>query len=109
LTFPQIEQEPFCKEFEALGHPLIRSEKEVCNRFLLNGQGKIVMITGSNMTGKSAFLRAVGVNLVLALMGAPCCAAYARISNRKIFTSMRTQDNLEEGVSSFYAELKRIE
>jgi DNA mismatch repair ATPase MutS len=61
------------------------------------------------MAGKSTFLRAVGVNLVLALMGAPCCATSAQVSNMKVFTSMRTQDNLEEGVSSFYAELKRIE
>ena len=67
------------------------------------------MITGSNMAGKSTFLRTVGINMVLALMGAPCCAKQGAVSNMKIFTSMRTQDSLEEGVSSFYAELKRIE
>jgi DNA mismatch repair ATPase MutS len=61
------------------------------------------------MAGKSTFLRTLGVNLVLALMGAPCCAASGKVSPIKIFTSMRTQDNLEEGISSFYAELRRIE
>ena len=67
------------------------------------------MITGSNMGGKSTFLRTVGVNIVLALAGAPCCAKNAQVSNLKIYTSMRTQDNLMKGISSFYAELSRIE
>ena len=67
------------------------------------------MITGSNMAGKSTFLRTVGVNLVLAFMGAPCCAASGQVSPVRLFTSMRTQDDLEAGISSFYAELKRIE
>ena len=55
------------------------------------------------------FLRTVGVNLILTLMGAPCCAKSAQVSHMKMFTSMRTQDSLEEGISSFYAELKRVE
>jgi DNA mismatch repair ATPase MutS len=67
------------------------------------------MITGSNMAGKSTFLRTVGVNLVLSLAGAPCCAKYGRVSSLKVYTSMRTHDNLKEGISSFYAELYRIE
>ena len=92
-----------------LGHPLINSNKRVCNNFHSEGQGDIVLITGSNMGGKSTFLRAVGVNLVLAFAGAPCCAIQGQVSNLKLFTSMRTQDNLKEGVSSFYAELSRIE
>src|SRR5690606_15440966 len=81
----------------------------ICNDFHSEGQGDVVMITGSNMGGKSTFLRTVGVNLVLALAGAPRCAKYGQVSNLKLFTSMRTQDNLKEGVSSFYAELDRIE
>jgi hypothetical protein len=107
-TFPQIMPEPYCIRFDMAGHPLIAGDKRVRNHFTLNGRGQIAMITGSNMAGKSTFLRTVGVNLVLALMGAPCCANEARVSNMKIFSSMRTQDNLEEGVSSFYAELKRV-
>jgi len=108
-TFPEIKEEPYTITFEASGHPLIISAKRVCNNFSLNGRGKIAMITGSNMAGKSTFLRTVGVNLVLALMGAPCCIKSGQVSNMQLFTSMRTQDNLEEGVSSFYAELKRVE
>lgn len=109
FTFPEISTQPCIINFEKLGHPLIIRQKRVCNDFSMNGMGEIALITGSNMAGKSTFLRSVGVNLVLALMGAPCCAASAKVSPMKIFTSMRTQDNLEEGISSFYAELKRIE
>lgn len=108
-TFPEITEEENYVHYELLGHPLINSGKRVCNNFHTEGQGDIVMITGSNMGGKSTFLRTVGVNLVLALAGAPCCAKYGQVSNLKLFTSMRTQDNLKEGISSFYAELNRIE
>src|SRR5690606_38724456 len=108
-TFPEISERNTYVHFELLGHPLINSNTRVCNDFHSEGQGDVVMITGSNMGGKSTFLRTVGVNLVLALAGAPCCAKYGQVSNLKLFTSMRTQDNLKEGVSSFYAELDRIE
>lgn len=107
--FPGITGKPSTIRFEALGHPLIHPASRVYNHFDLSGQGTIAMITGSNMAGKSTFLRTVGINLVLALMGGPCCATSGQVSNIRIFTSMRTQDNLEEGISSFYAELKRIE
>jgi DNA mismatch repair ATPase MutS len=109
FSFAEITAEPFTIDFEMLGHPLLKEEKRVSNTFKLKGRGEIAMITGSNMAGKSTFLRTLGVNIVLALMGAPCCAKAARVSIIKVFSSMRTQDNLEEGVSSFYAELKRIE
>jgi hypothetical protein len=109
FAFPEIKDEPYSIHFEMLGHPLIKPESRVCNQFNLKGRGQIAMITGSNMAGKSTFLRAVGVNLILALMGAPCCAKSGQVSHMKMFTSMRTQDNLEEGISSFYAELKRVE
>jgi hypothetical protein len=108
-TFPEITEKNNYVHFESLGHPLINSNKRVCNNFHSEGQGDVVMITGSNMGGKSTFLRTVGVNLVLALAGAPCCAKYGQVSNLKLYTSMRTQDNLKEGISSFYAELNRIE
>ncbi len=106
--FPKLREESYHIHFERLGHPLISPEKRVCNDFHLDGRGKIALITGSNMAGKSTFLRTVGVNLVLAFMGAPCCAKSGQVSSLQLFTSMRTQDNLEEGTSSFYAELKRI-
>jgi ABC-type multidrug transport system fused ATPase/permease subunit len=109
FTFPEIKEEPYIINFQGLGHPLLKEEVRVCNTFHLEGQGEIAMITGSNMAGKSTFLRTVGANLVLALMGAPCCASSGQVSNITIFSTMRTQDNLEEGISSFYAELKRVE
>ncbi|MTI32465.1 MutS-related protein [Xanthovirga aplysinae] len=109
FSFPEIKDEPYSIQFEKLGHPLINTEIRVCNHFNLSGQGKTALITGSNMAGKSTFLRTLGVNLVLGFMGAPCCAKSAQISHMKIFSSMRTLDNLEEGISSFYAELRRIE
>ena len=109
FTFPEVVEKNNHIHFESLGHPLINPDKRVCNDFHSEGPGNVVMITGSNMGGKSTFLRTVGVNLVLALAGAPCCAKNGQVSNLKLYTSMRTQDNLKEGVSSFYAELSRIE
>ncbi len=91
-----------------LGHPLLLANKRVSNNFHLTGKGKTIIITGSNMSGKSTFLRTIGCNLVLAMMGAPVCATQMQISLFQVFTSMRTQDSLEESVSSFYAELKRL-
>jgi hypothetical protein len=108
-SFPQISQEPYQLHFQGLGHPLIPAERRVCNDFDLAGRGEIALITGSNMAGKSTFLRTVGVNLILAWLGAPCCAKAAQVPKLTLFTSMRTQDNLEEGISSFRAELLRIE
>ena len=108
-AFPEITEKNNYFHFDSLGHPLLNSNKRVCNDFHSEGHGDVVMVTGSNMGGKSTFLRTVGLNLVLALAGAPCCAKYAQISILKLFTSMRTQDNLKEGISSFYAELNRIE
>ena len=106
--FPQIEDKPFLFESKNLGHPLIPPDKRVNNDFNLNGKGNTCIITGSNMAGKSTFLRTVGVNAVLALSGAPVCADSFQISNFQVFTSMRTKDNLEENISSFYAELLRL-
>lgn len=109
FAFPEIMDSPYGIHFESLGHPLLSSAKRINNDFHIKQRGEVVMVTGSNMAGKSTFLRTAGINLVLAQIGAPCCTKYGRISNLKVFTSMRTQDNLKEGVSSFYAELRRIE
>lgn len=108
-TFPQIKGGACTIHFDRLGHPLLKSESRVCNDFDFRSSDNIVMITGSNMAGKSTFLRTVGVNLVLALMGAPCCANAGELTGMTLFSSMRTQDNLEEGISSFNAELRKIE
>ncbi len=108
-TFPEVREGACTIRFDTLGHPLLHPDRRVCNDFNLRSSDNIVMITGSNMAGKSTFLRTVGANLVLALMGAPCCATSGEVTVMQLFSSMRTQDNLEEGVSSFYAELKKIE
>lgn len=108
-TFPEITEKNNYVHFKSLGHPLINSNNRVCNDYQSDGYGDVIIITGSNMAGKSTFLRTVGVNLVLALAGGPCCAKNGQVSTLKLFTSMRTQDNLEKGISSFYAELNRIE
>ncbi|MBJ7880632.1 MutS-related protein [Gelidibacter salicanalis] len=108
-TFPEITERDNYVHFEALGHPLINSEKRVCNDFFSQGHGDVVMITGSNMAGKSTYLRSVGVNIVLALAGAPCCAKNGQVSHLQLYSSMRTEDNLQKGISSFFAELSRIE
>lgn len=91
-----------------LGHPMIRKAKRITNSIAIEGEGKTVIITGSNMSGKSTFQRTVGVNLVLALAGSVVCAEAFACSCVQVFTSMRTQDSLEEDTSSFYAELKRL-
>jgi len=88
FTFPEITEKSNYVHFESLGHPLINSNKRICNNFHSEGHGDVVMITGSNMGGKSTFLRTIGVNLVLALAGAPCCAKYGQVSNLKVYTSM---------------------
>jgi hypothetical protein len=95
-------------EAQAMGHPLIPSGKRVCNDILIPTQGHIKLITGSNMAGKSTFLRTVGLNMVLAMAGAPVCARRFALPPLQVFTSMRTQDDLHESTSSFYAELKRL-
>ena len=105
---PETTGADFHYEARELGHPLILAQKRVSNSFFVEGRGKTVVVTGSNMSGKSTFLRTLGINAVLALAGAPVCAAGCRISVFQVFTAMRTQDSLEESVSSFYAELKRL-
>lgn len=91
------------------GHPLIKSDKRVNNCLDITGPGQVVLITGSNMSGKSTFLRTLGVNAVLSMAGSVVCASKFDFSNCQIFTSLRVMDSLSEGTSSFYAELKRLE
>lgn len=108
LTFPKITDGKNQFNATGLGHPLIHASGRIKNDFELNGEGSLGLITGSNMSGKSTFLRTVGVNLVMAQAGLPVCASTLTMSPTRVFTSMRTQDNLEEHISSFYAELSRI-
>lgn len=107
-AFPKIVKDPYLLRCTDLGHPLIPDDARVNNDFYFSGKGNTCVITGSNMAGKSTFLRTVGVNAVLAFTGAPVCAESFEISLFQVFTSMRTKDNLEENISSFYAELLRL-
>jgi DNA mismatch repair ATPase MutS len=107
-AIPEIRDDYFHLEAKDAGHPLIREKERVCNDFMLVGAGKIAIVTGSNMSGKSTFERCIGVNMALALAGAPVCASKFVVSNCQLYTYMRIADNLEEQTSSFYAELKRL-
>ncbi len=91
---------------KALGHPLILPSDRIYNDIDL--ENNIFIITGSNMSGKTTFLRTIGINLVLAYTGAPVCASSMECSLLKIFTSMRISDDLSKGLSTFYVELTRI-
>jgi hypothetical protein len=95
-------------EATALGHPLIDAEKRVSNDVTIAGPGHALVVTGSNMSGKSTLLRAVGINVVLANAGGPVCAKALHLGRLRVATSMRVSDSLEEGTSRFYAELKKL-
>ncbi len=105
---PQFHPEHFHYSATALGHPLLPAQTRVNNDFDMEGRGRIALITGSNMAGKSTFLRSLGVNLVLARMGAPVCAKAFTLSPSSLVSSMRIADNLAENTSTFYAELKKL-
>ncbi len=91
-----------------LGHPMIPPAQRVTNDVELTGQGRIFIVTGSNMSGKSTFLRTVGMNACLAQAGAPVCARSFEASWMRLFCCIRVDDSLEAGLSFFYAEVKRL-
>jgi hypothetical protein len=93
----------------ALGHPLLPPSTCVCNDVEVGPPGSFLFVTGSNMSGKSTLLRAIGINSVLAQAGAPVCAREMTLSPLAVQTSMRTADSLSEGVSQYMAELRRIQ
>jgi hypothetical protein len=107
FAWPELGQDPGL-EARGLGHPLIADEQRVGNDVTLPSAGRALVVTGSNMSGKSTLLRALGVNAALAFAGAPVCAAALRIGPARVATSMRIEDSLEQGVSHFYAELQRL-
>ena len=105
---PTIHPEGFSIQAENLGHPLIVKEKRIDNQFNMREKEQVVIITGANMAGKSTFLRTVGINLILASLGCKVCATAFRFSPIRLFTHMRTSDNLMKDESYFYAELLRL-
>lgn len=105
-TYPEITANKVINTVN-VGHPLL-GDKAKKNDFILSGKEKVALITGSNMSGKSTFLRTIGFNMVLAYLGLPTNSDYFKCGIYNIYTCMRTQDNLEESISSFYAEILRI-
>jgi hypothetical protein len=109
-AFPQIEDKPgYTLIAQSLAHPLISAAKRIENNYELEDTHKIDIITGSNMAGKSTFLRTIGINTVLALCGAPVCAKSMRVSVITMITYMRIKDSLNESTSTFKAELDRLQ
>ena len=92
---------------KSIGHPIL-GDKAIVNDFVLDNDKKVALITGSNMSGKSTFLRTIGLNMVLAYLGLPTFSESFKCGIYNIYTCMRTEDNLEESISSFYAEILRV-
>ncbi len=108
-VFPTFDRDPKAL-FQAvqMSHPLIPGEQKVANDFKVEPDQRLFLITGSNMAGKSTFLRTVGINLVLAYSGAPVDARSLNTQLFRIFTSININDSLGDGISHFYAEVKRL-
>jgi DNA mismatch repair ATPase MutS len=105
VCMPKFNDKKMIKAVD-MGHPLIPKDKRVTNSFELNNE--IFIVSGSNMSGKTTFLRTVGINMVLGLAGGFCCATELSIPVIGMITSMRIADDLSHGISTFYAELDRI-
>jgi hypothetical protein len=106
-VFPVITDQ-FALETVDIGHPLINEQLRVNNDFHLEAKPTVDIVTGSNMAGKSTFLRTLGINMVLAYSGAPICAKAMQLSVFSINTYMRIKDSLNESTSTFKAELNRL-
>ena len=106
--FPVVNEEYFSIEGKEVGHPLIPAEKRINNFIDIPANSELMLVTGSNMAGKSTYLRSIGINVVLAMAGAPVCAQSFSVSHVQLISSMRITDNLEESTSTFYAELKKL-
>lgn len=107
--FPELSDDPKISiNAKSLGHPAIAEDKRISNDYHLGDSGKLHLITGSNMSGKSTFLRTIGLNMLLARMGLPVCAESMTCTRPRLMTSIRINDSLADGVSYFYAEVQRI-
>jgi len=108
FIYPDLVTDNFEFEAKNLGHPLISIEHRVTNDIKINGWNQFAIITGANMSGKSTFLRTIGANYILAMVGAPVCASKLSFYPIQIHSSIRTSDSLVKHESYFYAELKRL-
>ncbi len=110
--FPELEEstteKPPALRARSLGHPLLHAGKRVANDAAIENRGTVCLITGSNMSGKSTFLRTIGVNLVLAYAGAPVVAQDFHTTLFRLFTCIRISDSIADGLSYFYAEVRRL-
>jgi hypothetical protein len=106
--FPELVDGAACFEAKAIGHPLIAAVQCVRNDVALCGGTRVLLVSGSNMSGKSTLLRTVGINTVLATAGAPVRAASLRVTPLQVGASIRINDSLHEGSSRFYAEITRL-
>jgi hypothetical protein len=107
-AFAEIVAGPSCVDASGIGHPLLPEDRVVRNSVRLGGGLQVLVVSGSNMSGKSTLLRTLGANVVLALAGAPVRAERLRLSPLAIGASIRLSDSLQGGVSRFYAEILRI-
>jgi hypothetical protein len=106
--FPEFLPGAAAFDATALGHPLIPADRCVRNDVTIGGETRALMVSGSNMSGKSTLLRAVGINTVLAMAGAPVCATRLQLAPLQVGASIRGGDSLQEGSSRFYAEITRL-
>jgi hypothetical protein len=106
--FPEVVADGPRLDAEGLAHPLIPASRRVANDVRLGPDPALLLVSGSNMSGKSTLMRAVGVNVVLALAGSVVCATRLTISRVQVATAMRQGDSLQDGLSAFAAELKRL-
>jgi hypothetical protein len=107
-VFPEFADQAPCFEAEGLAHPLVPSTRAVSNDLRLNRDLQLMIVSGPNMAGKSTFLRAIGVNAVLAQSGAPVRAVRLKLSPLTVTASICVLDSLEGGISRFYAEIHRL-
>ncbi|WP_321519336.1 hypothetical protein [uncultured Bacteroides sp.] len=107
-SYPAIKNQPFSLRVLEMGHPLMNRNKCVKNDVDIRKRPYFVIITGANMAGKSTYLRTIGVNYLLACIGAPVCASEMEIYPSRLITSLRTTDSLTDNESYFFAELKRL-
>lgn len=109
LVYPEISKKAYHINMQDGGHPLLDASRRVDNDLYFSGPSQIKIITGANMAGKSTLLRTVGVNLLLAMVGAPVCARKFEFTPLRMRTSVRTNDSLGDSESYFYAELVKLQ
>lgn len=103
-----VDTDSFLLEAQNCGHPLLNENKCVKNSITISKKPYVMILTGSNMSGKSTFLRTIGTNIVLAKIGSVVCASHFKMNDFDLHTSMRIADDLSNDTSTFYAELKRL-